>query len=203
MQELPHSDACERNKGPILDVLTEVLPQQGSILEIGSCTGQHVVFFAPALPGLTWQPSDCLEYLTGLNTRVHQAGTPSILRPIELDVLGAWPDQHFHGVYSANTAHIMSWPAVKAMFACVGQVLLPGGVFCLYGPFKTEQGHTAPSNEDFDRSLRRRDPAMGIRDLEALEKLAQSAQLGFREIRAMPANNSLLVFQKNEDRPDD
>lgn len=203
MHELPYSDACERNKGPILDALLKVFPQQGSILEIGSCTGQHVVFFAPALPGLTWQPSDCPEYLSGLNARVHQARTPSILKPMELDVLGVWPDQLFHGVYSANTAHIMSWPAVKAMFACVGQVLLPGGVFCLYGPFKTKQGHTAPSNEAFDQSLRKRDPAMGIRDLEALEKLAQSAQLKLTEILAMPANNFLLVFHKNEDRPND
>ena len=200
MYELPHSDACERNKGPILDALMDVLPQAGSILEIGSCTGQHVAFFAPAFPGLTWQPSDRLEYLSGLNARVLQANTPAILRPIELDVLGSWPDQLFDGIYSANTAHIMSWPAVTAMFACVGQVLLPGGVFCLYGPFRTKQGHTATSNEDFDRSLRARDPAMGIRDLEALEKLAQSAQLRLREIRPMPANNLMLVFQRNEDK---
>jgi len=203
MYELPYSDACERNKGPILDALMEVLPVEGSILEIGSCTGQHVVFFAPAFPGLTWQPSDRLEYLSGLNTRVQQEGTPAILRPIELDVLGAWPDQLFHGTYSANTAHIMSWPAVKAMFACVGQVLLPGGVFCLYGPFRTKQGHTARSNEEFDLNLRRRDPAMGIRDLEALEKLAQSAQMRLRETRAMPANNLMLVFRRNEGKPND
>jgi cyclopropane fatty-acyl-phospholipid synthase-like methyltransferase len=196
MYELPYSEACERNKKPILSVLRDVLPAQGCVLEIGSCTGQHVVYFASSLGALTWQPSDRLENLSGLNARVLQQATTGIQKPIELDVLDAWPDRSFDAVYSANTAHIMSWPAVVAMFSGVGRVLSQDGVFCLYGPFIDENGHTAKSNEDFDQSLRQRDPVMGIRDLGALKKLAQSAQLRLMEKRPMPANNQLLVFRR-------
>jgi hypothetical protein len=203
MYELPHSEACERNKGPIFNALMDVFPAEGCILEIGSCTGQHVVFFASAIAGLTWQPTDRLEYLGGLNARVQQQGTAAILKPLELDVLGAWPDRLYDGVYSANTAHIMSWPAVVAMFTGVGSALKPGGVFCLYGPFRESEGHTANSNEVFDHSLRMRDPAMGVRELHAIEKLAESAQMRLLEKRSMPANNLLLVFKRNDGNLDD
>ena len=195
---LPFSDACERNRKPILEALVDVLPGQGRVLEIGSCTGQHVVFFAPPFPGLRWQPSDRLEYLEGLSARIRQEGGANILEAIELDVMGSWPAARFEAVYSSNTAHIMNWESVCAMFGGVGEVLLPGGVFCLYGPFNEGGRFTSQSNEEFDRSLRARDPDQGIRDLEALESLARDQQMTFERQFRLPANNCLLVFRRNE-----
>ena len=196
MIELPFSESCERNKKPILGALDQVLPATGLVLEIGSCTGQHIVFFARALPHLAWQPSDQEIYLAGLSSRIGQEGSQNILDAIELDVTTAWPDRRFDAVYSANTAHIMSWPSVCSMFAGVGEILRRGGIFCLYGPFNEEGRFTSKSNEDFDRSLRARDPAMGIRDIEALETLAHGHQLVLAEQVRLPANNRLLVFRK-------
>jgi hypothetical protein len=203
MKVLPYSEACERNKSPIREALADYLPGTGCVLEIGSCSGQHVEFFAPAFPHLNWQPSDRLEYFQGLNARVTLAGVPTILDPIELDVMHSWPDRVYDAVYSANTAHIMSWSAVEAMFAGVGCHLAPGGVFCLYGPFIEEGGEPSPSNVVFDRNLRARDPVMGVRKLAELEKLAEGSQLGLIEKRRMPANNLMLVFRKKEENEDD
>lgn len=202
MYELPYSEACERNKQPILDALLEFLPKQGTVLELGSCTGQHVVHFAPAFPGLTWQPSDRSEYLPGLAARIRQQGAGTISRPIELDVTGVWPEKLYDAVFSANTAHIMGWPEVEAMFHGVGKKLLPGGVFCLYGPFSEKDGSMIRSNVAFDQSLRTRDPAMGIRDLDSLEKLANRSHLRLVDRKLMPANNKILIFRALEANPD-
>lgn len=198
MSNLPFSDACERNKEPILGVLQQVLPEQGLVLEIGSCTGQHVVYFAAAFPELTWQPSDRIEYLAGLSGRIGQQASANILNPVELDVTMTWPVHQFHAVYSANTAHIMDWAAVCAMFDGTGSALLPTGPFCLYGPFNRDGQFTSKSNEDFDHSLRTRDSAMGIRDIEALESLGRRHQMELTQQFQLPANNSLLVFRKNQ-----
>jgi len=192
---LPFSEACERNKEPILEVLRPLLPERGHLLEIGSGTGQHVVHFAPHCPTLTWQPTERREHLPGLNARIRLEGQANILPAIELDVAGPWPDRCFAAVYSANTAHIMSWIAVCAMFAGVGRRLVPQGVFCLYGPFKEAGSHTAPSNAEFDRQLQARDPVMGLRDIEALEELARTSGLQLEQRRELPANNQLLVFR--------
>ena len=198
MKQLPFAEACERNKGPILEKLRGVLPSCGRILEIGSGTGQHLVFFAPKFPGLQWQPSDCSEHLNGLAARVNREASPNILPPIELDVLGKWPDQLFDAVYSANTVHIMAWNAVCAMFAGLELHLAPGGVFFLYGPFNQDGRFTAASNEEFDHQLRERSPDMGLRDVEALESLAQSQRMTLVRQYPMPANNQVLVFMRIE-----
>jgi SAM-dependent methyltransferase len=198
MSNLPFSEACERNKEPILEALGRIFPTSGRVLEIGSCTGQHLVFFAPSFPEIYWQPSDQLEYLEGLSARISLEGSPNILEVIELDVTKDWPGQDFDAVYSSNTAHIMSWESVRAMFAGVGNCLLPGGVFCLYGPFNEGGRFTSASNEEFDRSLRARDPAQGIRDLEALESLALGQQMKLQQQFRLPANNCLLAFQKSK-----
>jgi cyclopropane fatty-acyl-phospholipid synthase-like methyltransferase len=173
-----------------------VLTQQGNVLEIGSCTGQHVVHFAAAFPGLTWQPSDRKENLAGLSARIEQQAGRNVLSAIELDVTRTWPELKFDAVYSANTSHIMSWDEVRAMFSGTGVVLKPNGVFCLYGPFNRDGQFTSKSNEVFDRSLRNRNPAMGIRDVEALESLGLQHQITLTQQYALPANNSLLVFHK-------
>jgi len=202
MTGLPYSEACERNKEPILKVLLSVLPAQGQILEIGSCTGQHLVHFAAAFPGLCWQPSDRKEYQDGLSARIAAEGGDNILRAVELNVSTSWPDQFFDAVYSANTAHIMSWEMVCDMFAGVARLLRPGGVFCLYGPFNEAGRYTSDSNQVFDHSLRSRDPAMGIRDLAALDTLARNHHMELMQQERLPANNSLLVFQKTEESVD-
>jgi len=197
MAELPFSEACERNKEPILGVLRQVFPEQGAVLEIGSCTGQHAVYFAEAFPGLTWQPSDQKEYLAGLSERLKLQAGANVLDALELDVTRSWPARNYQAVFSANTAHIMNWQAVCAMFAGAGSVLAPAGPFCLYGPFNEKGQFTSRSNEQFDHGLRRRDPGMGIRDLEALETLANRHQLKLVRRFRLPANNSLLEFRKN------
>jgi SAM-dependent methyltransferase len=198
MSKLPFSEACERNKQPILEALGQVLPTRGQVLEIGSCTGQHAVFFAPSFPELSWQPSDQMEYLEGLFARIRLQGSPNILEAIELDVRKEWPGQLFDAVYSSNTAHIMSWESVCAMFAGVGRCLLPGGVFCLYGPFNEGGQFTSVSNQEFDCGLRARDASQGIRDLEALDALAAGQQMKLAKQFRLPANNCLLVFRKSE-----
>jgi cyclopropane fatty-acyl-phospholipid synthase-like methyltransferase len=198
MIPLPYSESCERNKTPILEVLQQLLPCSGKILEIGSGTGQHVVHFAAHFPDLHWQPTDRGKYLQGLTARVRQEGSANILPPIKLDVLEQWPDEVFDAAYSANTAHIMGWQAVCATFAGLGSHLIPGGLFCLYGPFNQDGGFTAHSNRMFDCHLRSRDPQMGLRDLEALESLANHNHLVLQKQFPMPANNQILVFQKKD-----
>jgi len=194
--QLPFAEACERNKQPILDLLSRVLPPVGLILEIGSGTGQHIVFFARRIPELIWQPSDLRKNLAGISLRIEHEGAENTLPPIELDVLEQWPDQEFDAAFSANTAHIMAWEDVCAMFAGLGRQLASGGVFCLYGPFNQGGKFTAPSNEEFDGQLRARVPHMGLRDIEALESLAESHQMNLEQQYTMPANNQMLVFRR-------
>ncbi len=190
------SAASDRNKYPILEQLQRLLPRRAKVLEIGSGWGQHAVFFCRAMPAWTWQPSDHPDALPELQQQLIAGAMPAISHPVSLDVLAdQWPVGHFDAVYSANTAHIMSWPAVCAMFAGAGDCLDSGGLFCLYGPFNVGGSFTAPSNETFDMNLRSRNPEMGIRDLEALESLATSHQMSLQQRISMPANNFLLTFR--------
>jgi len=193
---LPFSEAAERNKGPILEQLSRLLPERGRVLEIGSGSGQHVVHFAPRRPWLSWQPSERREHLGALNARIRSEGPANVLPAIELDVARAWPDRSFAGVYSSNTAHIMAWELVRSMFAGVGPRLERSAVFCLYGPFKVGGRHTSPSNQEFDRQLRERDAVMGLRDVEALAALAADHGMRLAERQQLPANNQLLVFRE-------
>ncbi len=194
----PFAESCEQNREPILAVLREVLDESTrSLLEIGSGTGQHAVYFAPEFPHLTWQPSDRLENHAAIEAWMAAHTSPNILPPLALDVLdGAWPDEAYDAAFSANTAHIMGEPAVEAMFAGVGRVLRPGGRFLLYGPFNIGGRYTAPSNARFDQWLRVQDPAMGVRDVEWLTELAESAGMSLQSIRDMPADNKTLCWIK-------
>ena len=193
---LPFAEACERNKAPIAQALESEFAESGQVLEIGSGTGQHVVYFARRLPGWTWQPSDRAENLPGLTARLDAEGAANILAPMELDVTASWPPGTYDAVFSSNTAHIMYWDAVRAMFRGVASCLAAGGTFCLYGPFNEDGRHTAPGNAAFDRQLRQRDPGMGLRDVEALAALAGRHGLGLERRLAMPANNQVLVFRR-------
>lgn len=196
-QMLPFSEACERNKDPILEALREAFADRSRVVEIGSGTGQHAVHFARHLPHLAWQPTDRLEYLEGIAARVAAEGPPNLAAPVELDVLREpWPAVHGDAVFSANTLHIMSWPAVEALFAGLGRVLAGDGVLAIYGPFKYRGRFTTTSNAAFDAMLRERDPDSGVRDFEAVNDLAQASGLELQADHAMPANNQLLVWRK-------
>jgi SAM-dependent methyltransferase len=193
---LPFSDACERNKAPILEVLRGAFADRRRVIEIGAGTGQHAVHFARNLPHLAWQPTDRPEYLEGLAARIAAEGSPNVAAPLELDVLNeAWPAARADAVFSANTLHIMSWQAVEALFAGLPRILEPGGVLAIYGPFKYRGQFTTPSNAAFDAMLRERDPDSGLRDFESVDVLAKSAGLVFQADRALPANNQLLVWR--------
>jgi cyclopropane fatty-acyl-phospholipid synthase-like methyltransferase len=197
---LAASDACERNKGPILEVLALELAAHHAVLEIGSGTGQHAVHFARHLPRLSWQPSEVAELQAGLAARIRLEGSANLRAPIVLDVRSLpWPPAPagtvFDAVFSANTLHIMAWEAVGDFFRGVGAALAAGGVLCVYGPFRYGGRYTSSSNADFDAWLRMRDPASGIRDFEALDALARAAGLTLAADHAMPANNQTLVWR--------
>lgn len=199
---LPFSDACERNKEPILEVLEQYMPNRGFVLEIGSGTGQHVVYFAAKLKSLKWQPSDREENLPGLSARIEAEGSDNIKPVIALDVLDGdaadWPDRVLSAAYSANTAHIMGWDAVRAMFEGVGKRLKERGIFVLYGPFNDGGKYTSDSNRAFDLQLKSQNPEMGLRDVQSLEVLAQKNNMHLTDQVRMPANNQALVFKRND-----
>jgi SAM-dependent methyltransferase len=191
------SAACERNKDPILAVLGGELAVSRSVLEIGSGTGQHAVHFARHLPHLSWQPTELGAELGPLAERILLGGPPNLRPAIALDVrVQPWPVERVDAVFSANTLHIMAWDAVEHFFRGIGAVLAAPGVLCVYGPFRYRDGYTSESNAEFDRNLRRRDPLSGIRDFEALQRLAAAAGLDLAADHAMPANNQTLVWRR-------
>jgi SAM-dependent methyltransferase len=178
--------------------LQALIPEQASVLEIGSGTGQHAVFFTQNMPRLLWQPSDRQEYLDTLEARFDAQGDDNILPPLQLDVLrDPWPDYIYDAAFSANTAHIMPWDAVVAMIEGVASHLDSGARFCLYGPFNVDGRFTSESNAHFDARLRAEDSNMGIRDMTAMESLANLNQMSLEQKIAMPANNFILVFRKS------
>lgn len=190
------SEACERNKAPILAVLREELADSTRVLEVGSGTGQHAVYFAAGLPQLLWQPSELAENLPPLAERIRLEGGANLRAPLALDVRDdPWPVAAVDAVFSANTLHIMAWSAVREFFHGVGAVLAPAGVLCVYGPFRFGGRHTSDSNVAFDHYLRERDPESGVRDFEALDAEAQAHGLRFAANHAMPANNRTLVWR--------
>ena len=162
----PFSEASDRNRGPILAVLKRIFKERRHVLEIGSGTGQHAAYFSAELPHLVWQASDVAENLPGIREWISKPA------PIELDVDKEWPQLDVDAVFSANICHIMSWPQVESLFAGVARLLPTGGVFALYGPFNYGGRHTSESNARFDAMLRSRDPASGLRDFEAIARLA-------------------------------
>jgi SAM-dependent methyltransferase len=191
------SEAAERNKAPILHIISAEFGSCGRVLEIGSGTGQHALHFAANLPHLLWQPSDTGDYLPALRERIRGDGGANLCEVIELDVrANPWPVDRFDGIFSANTLHIMSWDSVRHFFRGVGATLASPGVLCVYGPFRYAGRYTSESNAVFDDYLRSRDPESGIRDFQALDSLAREQGLTLAADHAMPANNQLLVWKK-------
>lgn len=191
----PFSPACERNREPILAILRAVLADAKSVLEIGSGTGQHAVFFCEHLPHLVWQTSDLPANHAGIAAWLAEAQLPNVLPPLALDASGEWPAGPFDAVFSANTCHIMAWQEVVAMFASASRVLASGGALCIYGPFNYGGAFTSDSNARFDAQLRMQAPHMGIRDFEAVNRLASQLGLTLQADHEMPANNRLLVWR--------
>jgi hypothetical protein len=189
------SAACVRNCDPILQVLQQQLTCSAAVLEVGSCTGQHAVAFAKALPMLSWQTSDQSIYLPGLQANLDKHSVHNVIAPLALNVVtDAWPDAQYDVVYTANTLHIMSLEQVEASFVGIGRVLADAGRLVVYGPFIYGGRHTSESNAAFDASLKQRDALSGIRDFEYIATLAERQGLSLQQDYEMPANNRLLVW---------
>ncbi|PVE23623.1 SAM-dependent methyltransferase [Microvirga sp. KLBC 81] len=193
------SPSVARNRDPILAVLRRFLPQAGTVLEIASGTGEHAAYFAAALPRLTWQPTDQDE--RALNSIAAHRGDPglsNLLAPLRLDAAAPdWSVERADAIVAINMVHISPWRATQGLMAGAGRVLPPGGVLYLYGAYKENGAHTAPSNEAFDADLKRRNPEWGVRDLEQVVDLASTHGLELVERIPMPANNLSLVFRRS------
>jgi len=202
----PFSPSCERNQGPILEVLRKYLCDSRRVLEIGSGTGQHAVHFAAAMPWLHWQCSDHVSQHPGIGQWLDDAGLANTPPPIALQA-EAEPEPHFEpavprvllpfdAVFTANTLHIMGWPEVQALFASLPAVMSPAALMLAYGPFNEGGRFSSQSNREFEGSLKARDPRSGIRDVEAVNALADGIGLQWVDDVAMPANNRLLIWRR-------
>lgn len=193
----PFCESTDQNKIPILEVLRELFPEPATVFEVGSGTGQHAVHFARHLPHLTWQTSELAEKLPGIRAWLDEAALPNTPAPLALDVMQSpWPELVVDAVYSANTAHILHWPQVESMFRGVCELLRSGGLFCLYGPFSYQRVHVSASNAHFDASLKARDPGMGVRDVDDLNRLALASGMTPAGDYVMPVNNRILVWRR-------
>jgi cyclopropane fatty-acyl-phospholipid synthase-like methyltransferase len=193
----PYAPACERNREPILEVLKGYFSDRKQVLEVGSGTGQHAVFFAAGMPWLTWQTADLGENLPGIRLWLEEAGLANLPPPIELQAAGPWPKGPYDAVFSANTLHIMGWADVQKLFAGLDGVMAKDAVLAVYGPFNYGGKFTSDSNAQFDVWLKQRSAASGIRDFEAVNALAQSIGLNLVADHAMPANNRTLVWRRS------
>ena len=197
MSDKPFAESCVQNRAPILAVLRELFADRRQVLEIGSGTGQHAVYFGIELPHLRWQTADVTQHHPGIRQWLAEAALPNVLPPITLDVRQkAWRGGRYDAVFSANTLHIMSWPEVVQFFEGVGEVLEANGVLAIYGPFNYNGTFTSESNARFDAWLKARDPASGVRDFEAVDALARAQGLILQQDIAMPANNRTLVWHR-------
>ncbi|GAB2634394.1 DUF938 domain-containing protein [Psychrobacter pocilloporae] len=204
---LPFSQACENNKQPILEVLQNELQEHTHVLEIGSGTGQHSVYFAPRLPEIQWQTSDVTSNHHHIAAWYHAYPAPNLSLPLAFDLAyDSLPissqsansniAKPYDAIFTANTLHIISWALVKRLFLLAGDALPVDGKLIVYGPFNEHGNYTSAGNQRFDISLRQRDPKSGIRHKEDIVNLANMHHLTLSRTYAMPANNQLLVFQK-------
>ena len=192
----PYAESCEKNREPILAVLKEIFSERMRVLEIASGTGQHAVYFGSELPHLIWQPSELAQNLAGIQAWLDEAQLPNVLSPLALDVNDArWPVAPVDAIFNANTVHIISWPEVERLFAHIARVIAPRGSVCLYGPYNYDGKFTSESNARFDVWLKSRDPNSGVRDFEAVDRLAASHGLELLRDIAMPSNNRILVWE--------
>ena len=200
-----YAPATERNREPILEVLRRVLPPAGTVLEISSGTGEHITFWAPRLPHLQWLPSEPQAQMrASIQAWGEALPAPNLrLPPLALDVsdrpwpVEAEPPEPLAAIVNINMIHIAPWEMCEHLMAGAQRILPSGGVLYLYGPFKRDGQHTAPSNEAFDLMLRDRNPRWGVRDLEAVAAIAQKHDLKLTDTIPMPANNFSVIFQRS------
>lgn len=200
--EIPYSEPCERNKDPILTVLSTHFDSAKSVLEVGSGTGQHAVYFSQHKPHLSWQTSDRSEYLDGIHAQLSVADVGNVVPPIQLDVnQPVWVESGatYDLVYTANTFHIMAEPDVEAFYAGLPTVLKANGKLVVYGPFKYGGKFTSESNAAFDQRLRDRGVGSGIRDVEWLNEMAETCGLVLLSDHSMPANNQCLIWERKDE----
>lgn len=194
----PYAESCDQNKEPILSVIAPVLSSAFSVLEIGSGTGQHAIYFAENMPNLKWHTSDCASYLDGINMWLADAALPNVLPPFELNVsVSSWPALDVDAVFTANSIHIMSQRDVLNFMTGVGRLLRAQGVLMIYGPFNYGGAYTSKSNESFDQWLKSRDTLSGIKHFEEVVSLANDNGMQLVADHEMPANNRMLHFVKS------
>lgn len=195
---LRHAPATLRNRDPILAVLRSVLPRAGTVLEIGSGSGEHAAYFASALTPLRWQPTDASDAdFASISGWAREQGASTVEPPLVLDATSeTWPLIRAAAIFSANVIHIAPWTVAEGMLRGAGRVLPSGAPLVLYGPFMRDGAHTAASNAAFDAELRRRDPSWGIRDLGAVTRAADAHGLSLDNVTEMPANNLTAVFRR-------
>ena len=197
MKNKPYAESCEQNRRVILDVIQPLLVNSKSLLEIGSGTGQHAVYFSEKLPHIIWNSSDRTENIEAIKLWLSDTDSEKLPTPIELDVTqNIWPDITVDTVFTANTCHIMSQQSVETMIERVGQLLPAEGQLIIYGPFNYNQQYTSPSNERFDQWLKQRDSQSAIRNFEDINNLARKAGLNLVNDYEMPANNRILHWRK-------
>ncbi|MFP5456786.1 MAG: DUF938 domain-containing protein [Alphaproteobacteria bacterium] len=195
-----HAPATERNREPIADILRTVLPEQGTVLEIASGTGEHVIHFARAFPALSWQPSDPdPAAIASIRAWAETARLPNLRPPLTIDAASdGWPIERADAILCINMVHISPWEATVGLMTNAAKLLPPGGPLILYGPYLQQGVETAPSNLAFDESLKQRDSRWGLRQLENVVTLAESVGLRLEAVHAMPANNLIVVLRMGE-----
>ncbi len=196
MANKPFAEACDQNREPINGVLSRFLKNRHKVLEIGSGTGQHAVYFSKQYPRLEWQTSDLKSAHDGIRAWIEDSGLTNVKYPIELDVGGTWPSEQYDLIFSANTLHILSENLVEQLFLGLTSCMLPDAIFLVYGPFNYGGSYTSASNEEFDYWLKRRDPDSGIKNFEWLQDIATRSGLECSQDFSMPANNRILIWQK-------
>jgi hypothetical protein len=197
MDAKQHAPATARNRDPIREVLARELPPGGTVLEIASGSGEHAIYFAGAFPGLIWQPSDAAEAaLASIAAWRAEAQLSNLCPPIALDVTAeTWPVVRADAIVCINLVHVSPWEATLGLFAGAARVLATRALLYLYGPYRIGGVFMAPSNADFDRRLRERDPEWGVRDVDDLVVAARAHGFVLRDVVAMPVNNHSLVFR--------
>lgn len=199
MKHKPFAESCVQNQQVILDVLKTLFTEPGQVLEIGSGTGQHAVFFSEHMPHLRWQPSDLADQHEGMKLWLEEVSHDRIALPLDIDVdHGPWPLNNVDYIFTANTTHIISASQVEKMFRHVATSLKAGGLFAQYGPFNYNGEYTSESNARFDTWLKQRNPDSCIKHFETLLQLAEANQMELLRDVEMPANNRILVWQKLE-----
>jgi SAM-dependent methyltransferase len=193
-----HAPATGRNREPLAQILRTVLPPAGMVLEIAAGTGEHAAYFARLFPQLRWQPTDAdPQALLSIEAWAADSGAPNLLAPLVLDAAGTWPIDAADAILAVNMVHISPWSATQGLLRGAARILPPGAPLILYGPYIRAGHATAPSNQDFDASLKSRNPESGLRSVEEVTAEAEPHGLRLEALHEMPANNLTLILRRD------